>query len=256
MSARHGSPRTAPARPVAHVVVVVPARDEEALVDRCLASVTAACARLAAATGVGAEVLLVADGCTDATAERARAHAVRVLETPAAGVGAARALGAATGLAGSPAPAGRTWLLCTDADTWVPPDWALEHVALADAGADLVLGTVRPDPDDLPERVVRLWRSTRVPGRPNGHVHGANLGVRADAYAAVGGFAAVEGDEDVDLVARLRALPDVRAVASDAVDVLTSGRRVGRTTGGYAGYLRALAVRALADEREDRTEPA
>jgi hypothetical protein len=78
-----------------------------------------------------------------------------------------------------------------------------------------------------------------VPGRPNGHVHGANLGVRADAYLRAGGFATLPEHEDVDLVARLRADPRVDVRPSDAADVLTSGRTTGRTPGGYAGYLRA-----------------
>ncbi|MGP7961250.1 hypothetical protein ACTVCO_10660 [Sanguibacter sp. A247] len=52
-----------------------------------------------------------------------------------------------------------------------------------------------------------------------------------------GGFDPVAAHEDVGLVARLRALP-VRIVASDVVDVLTSGRTEGRAPHGYAQYLR------------------
>jgi hypothetical protein len=43
--------------------------------------------------------------------------------------------------------------------------------------------------------------------------------------------------EDVDLVGRAVA-NGAEPVASDAHAVLTSGRLVGRTAGGYAGYLR------------------
>ena len=39
--------------------------------------------------------------------------------------------------------------------------------------------------------------------RVHGHVHGANLGVRADAYWRVGGFRPLHVGEDVDLVSRL-----------------------------------------------------
>ena len=132
----------------------------------------------------------------------------------------------------------RTWLACTDADSAVPAGWILEQVRLADAGADVVVGTVRPDPADLTATQLAAWRATRVPGRPNGHVHGANLGVRADAYLRAGGFPDRPVHEDVDLVAALVA-SGARVVATDACDVLTSGRLLGRAPGGYAGYLRS-----------------
>jgi hypothetical protein len=80
-----------------------------------------------------------------------------------------------------------------------------------------------------------------VPGEANGHVHGANLGVRASVYRSAGGFADLAEHEDIDLVARCRAL-GATTVASARADVLTSGRQVGRTPGGYAGYLRTSLV--------------
>ena len=56
------------------------------------------------------------------------------------------------------------------------------------------------------------------------------------AFEAAGGFPAVAEHEDVRLVEGLRA-SGVRIVASDRTQVLTSGRHVGRTPGGYAAYL-------------------
>ena len=70
------------------------------------------------------------------------------------------------------------------------------------------------------------------------HVHGANLGIRGDAYLAAGGWKALETAEDHDLWARLcgKAFPKV----SDAsLEVLTSGRRVGRAPLGFAAALAA-----------------
>jgi hypothetical protein len=52
----------------------------------------------------------------------------------------------------------------------------------------------------------------------------------------------------VDLVARLRGT-GVTITASAAGEVLTSGRRDGRTPGGYAGYLH-VSLLARAAERE------
>lgn len=235
--------RTTVPAPVAHVAVVVPVRDEELLLARCLASVRTARRALLERGGCTVDVVVVLDACRDASADVvARFGSVRVLETAAGDVGAARAAGVRSALAVRPVAAERTWLTCTDADSAVEPDWLLEHVRLADAGADVVVGTVHPDPADLTASQWDTWRATHEPGRPNGHVHGANLGVRASSYLAAGGFAPAPEHEDVDLVARLRAT-GARVVASDAVDVLTSGRAVGRTPGGYAGHLRATLLR-------------
>ena len=222
--------------PLARLVVVVPVHDEEALLPACLTSVAAA----RGAVDLPVDVVVVLDDCRDGSARIARASGSAVLEVRHRAVGAARAAGVAHALAlGADDDPATVWVACTDADTVVPAHWLAAQRALADDGADVVVGTVTPDPRDLTDRQVAAWRSTRVPGRPNGHVHGANLGVRADAYLRAGGFAAVPEHEDVDLVARLRADPRVDVRASEDTDVVTSGRTTGRTPGGYAGYLLA-----------------
>ena len=238
-----------PLRRIRAVAVVIPARDEEALVGRCLASVEVA-ARRARAAGVDVRVILVADDCRDRTAEVARAAGVEVIESTAGRVGAARARGVAAARAGWDGGEAELWIACTDADSEVPPAWITSQLELADAGTDVVVGTVRPELDALSPAQVAAWRATRVPGEANGHVHGANLGVRADAYAAAGGFPAVVEHEDVDLVQRLRDV-GARITASAAGEVLTSSRRDGRTPGGYAGYLHvSLLERAAARAAE------
>ncbi|MBD9700074.1 glycosyltransferase family 2 protein [Flavimobilis sp. GY10621] len=236
---------TATAR-VRRAEVVVPAHDEEGLVGRCVEGLAAAVGH-ARAHGLDVWVTLVLDACRDATGTVAAEAAARagldltVVELDACAVGRAREAGVAAvraRLAREAAVADEeVWLLHTDADSVVGHDWIVEHVRLADAGADVVVGTVRPDPADLGPERTRAWAATRVPGRPNGHVHGANLGLRLSAHVAAGGFDPVVAHEDVGLVARLRALP-VRIVASDVVDVLTSGRTEGRAPHGYAQYLR------------------
>lgn len=225
---------------VEHVVVVVPARDEEQLVGRCLGSLQAARqAARAVRPDLTVDLVLVLDRCTDGTRSVAVGHLdVRLVDLDEGRAGAARAAGVRDALARSTADPARTWVAGTDADSVVPEGWILEHLRLADTGADVVVGTVRPDPADLSPAQLAAWRSTRVPGRPNGHVHGANLGVRADAYLRVGGFPDRPEHEDVDLVGALTAA-GARVVATDTCDVLTSGRLVGRTPGGYAGYLRS-----------------
>jgi len=234
-----GTRRTA----VRAVAVVVPAHDEEELVSRCLDGIDRA-RRHTARTHPEARVVvvLVADACTDGTVAAARAHRrVTVLEISAHGVGAARAAGVDLALDELDAPTDEVpldavWIACTDADSVVPLGWIDDQLERAAAGADAVIGTVRPDFADLSPRQIAAWTARHTPGRPNGHVHGANLGVRASSYRAVGGFAPVDLHEDNDLVDRLRAT-DAVLVASDVGEVLTSGRRDGRTAGGYAGYL-------------------
>lgn len=219
---------------IAHAVVVIPARDEADRIERCLRSVVAAATHCPLAV----TIVVAADSCRDSTPRLAREFpGVCVLEIDETNVGAARRAGVETALAGLSTPREEIWLACTDADSVVPENWLTSQIAHADAGADLVIGTVRPDPAEYPEERQREWLLTHIPGRPNGHVHGANLGVRVSAYCAVGGFRAIPEHEDVDLVARLA---HVSTVASDAGEVLTSARLEGRTPGGYAGYLRAL----------------
>ncbi|GIG41869.1 glycosyltransferase [Cellulomonas phragmiteti] len=229
--------------PVAHVAVVVPVRDEEALLGRCLVALARARRELLARGGCTVDVVVVLDACRDASADVVARHGdVRVVTLDAGDVGAARRAGVRAALAAAPGDPARTWLAGTDADSEVRADWLVEHVRLADCGADVVVGTVHPDPADLTAAQWAAWRRTHVPGRPNGHVHGANLGVRASAYLRAGGFAPAAEHEDVDLVARLRAT-GARVVASDVVDVRTSGRPEGRTPGGYAGHLRTTLLR-------------
>lgn len=242
-----------PATPIRAVAVVIPARDEEDLVGRCLASVDVAAAR-ARRRGIRVHVILVADDCRDGTASVARAADVEVIEGRDGRVGAARARGVAAALDAWDGSRAELWIACTDADSVVPPAWITSQLALADAGTDVVVGTVRPELDALSPAQIAAWRATRVPGEANGHVHGANLGVRADAYARAGGFPALAEHEDVDLVARLRLL-GVTVTASAAGEVLTSGRRDGRTPGGYAGYLHVALLERAAERAAAAAPP-
>ncbi|WAB84643.1 glycosyltransferase [Microcella daejeonensis] len=218
--------------------VVVPARDEEQLVERCLRSVMRAAEALAQSDAPAeVVVVLVADGCTDRTAAIARAiPGVEVMVVRAAGVGAARELGARRAIA-----RGCSWLACTDADSEVPSAWLVEQLRLESLGWDGMIGTVRPDFADLTPTERDHWLATHHRGHPNGHVHGANLGVRTASFVRIGGFRALAEHEDVDLVERLRA-SGAWLIASDEVEVTTSGRRTGRTAGGYAGHLRRVAA--------------
>ena len=218
------------------IAVVVPARDEEATIDACLALLAVARAELADRhPDIEVRTCVVADRCVDRTRERAGHHgSVQIVHCDAGNVGHARAAGVAHLLDGLDPAA--TWIANTDADSTVPPQWLASQVDDAERGADAVVGTVRPDFADLSGEQVRRWLERHIPGQPNGHVHGANLGVAAKAYLEVGGFRPLVEHEDVDLVRRLT-IAGFTIHNSDAAEVITSSRLVGRTPGGYSAYL-------------------
>lgn len=231
-----------------HVAVVLPARNEEELICRGLASIARAqrtCRRRLGPRSPDFSTIVVADGCTDDTAGIAERHGATVIETPAIGVGAARALGISEVLSGLRIAPEQLWLANTDADSAVHSRWILEQWQAANSGADIYLGDVRPDFGDLSPQQREAWLATHLPGRARGHVHGASLGIRASTYLAVGGFDAIEVGEDVELVAAARKAGF--AIAVSGTEILTSGRKVARAIGGYSHYLTADLMRQALD---------
>ncbi len=225
---------------VEHVVVAIPARDEESLLPGCLRSVTASAAVLRRARpGIRLSVAVALDGCTDGSAAVVAATDAVVVTLPGEGVGAARDAAVERGLAalGHP-PEPTTWVACTDADTVVPARWLLGQVMWAERGADLVVGTAEPVGVARAEALA-AWHARHLLVEGHGHVHGANLGVRADRWREVGRFGPRTVGEDVDLVERVRGITD-HWVATDTTRVLTSGRWHSRVDDGFAGYLRDL----------------
>ncbi|MFC3298449.1 mycofactocin system glycosyltransferase [Arthrobacter agilis] len=219
------------------VAVVVPARDEEDWLPACLAALDTARVRLLRTVPrVLVSVTVVLDRCTDGSERVARrAPGVSVISGSFGSVGAARDVGVRFALARSRCLPARTWIANTDADTLVPRDWLVGHHGLG-SRHDLVLGTVRPTlTADNAERMQR-WSDAYTPRDGHPHVHGANLGIRGSTYGEVGGFGALEQDEDVDLVRRARGA-GVDWTASGALEVTTSSRTVGRVPAGFSTYL-------------------
>ena len=226
------------------LAVVVPARDEEALLPACLDSVALALDTLAAEQpAITTRVFVVLDSCRDHTADVVAARpAVTAVITSVGQVGAARAAGVAAAAAWSePTDPAGVWIASTDADTVVPPTWLLTQVALATAGHQLVVGTVRPRAQDLTEDEYARWRERHSTWDGHEHVHGANLGLSLAAYARVGGFPHLPVHEDVELVRALRAA-HVPWFASGSIQAVTSGRRSGRAPDGFAAYLDGLGA--------------
>ncbi len=221
---------------IERITVVVPAADEETTIGPCLAALTVAAAQVPWAV----RVVVVLDACTDGTAQVvARAPGVESITCAARNVGRARRIGAEWALRGERAPE-QVLLASTDADSTVPRHW-LAHLLTHAEHAELVLGTVVPD-GDLPPALARVWHERHVLGDGHGHVHAANLAVRADAYLAVGGWRALASGEDVDLSARV-ADAGLRVCRTGEAPVRTSTRAAGRAPQGFSSYLRALGHR-------------
>jgi glycosyltransferase involved in cell wall biosynthesis len=225
-----------------HVVVVVPAHDEEELIRAALDAIGAAAAVVA--PGVRTTIVVVANACTDRTAEVARACGASVVEADAADVGAARAAGFAWALARGADPLDRSWLATTDADSRVPPAWLSTQLAAAADGAELYLGTVALEPADRASFAAwaRSYASASHDGAGHGHVHGASMGMSAAIYVSAGGFRSMECDEDVDLVTRLTAA-GARIAWDESCPVITSARLEARAPRGVAADL-ALSLDA------------
>jgi glycosyltransferase involved in cell wall biosynthesis len=219
--------------------VVVPAHDEEDHLAECLAALQTAARR----SPVPVEILVVLDGCTDDSRAVCERFGVPFLVINERCVGAARAAGFQN-LVGGEANPETVWLSSTDADTQVEPTWLRDQVDLARAGADVVLGVVRLSGDAADPELRRAfevdYRKRLLDDGSHGHVHGANLGIRASVYLRAGGFPFVPTHEDRRLVQRLRHLPDVIIQTSQRLIVSTSGRLEGRCEQGFAATLASL----------------
>ena len=228
---------------IRHVAVVVPARDEAGTIEAAIDAVDHARSRLPA--GVSSSCVVVVDSSVDDTRtviERRpprREHTLRPLSAPlivhtAHGcAGAARSIGCRLALAGSLHRASRVWLANTDADSIVPGHWLAAQLELAERGVGAIAGTVDlgTDADD----VLRSRFADSYELSPDGthrHVHGANLGVRGDAYLAAGGWRRLHTGEDHDLWGRLGRM--TTCVSSTAITVRTSARTSGRASEGFA----------------------
>lgn len=227
-------------------VVVIPAHDEAKSLPLCLKAIltAAACAAMPVLT------IVVLDACSDRSAALAGRFGddVHFVEVDAKNVGASRAAGFAyarsvCGIEVS--DEARIWYATTDADSRVDADWLVRQM---EADAHMVLGVVRVTnwrhfSASSMQRYLAAYRAkSHRRGGGHGHVHGANMGFRADTYWGIGGFATLPSREDVDLVRRFEKAG--RRIHRDAgLSVETSARSEGRAPRGFAAYLRSVSRR-------------
>ena len=250
-----------PPDPALRACVILPARNEEALVGASLSA-------LAVQENVPPEqyeVLVVLDRCTDATRERsmevAGAHPrlrLHFLDGPGLGSGHARRAGmeaACERLMGLGRPGGL--IASTDADTVVAHDWLHVQLAAIRRGARAIGGRIELDDGSLPQAVVR-WHAERGrkrhqkilsdPERLGTAEHwqfsGASLALTAETYARVGGIEprATLEDEGLEQILREQNIPIERLLS---VRATTSSRLQGRASQGLAHDLAAAAARLL-----------
>jgi len=186
----------------ARVAVIIPARNEEAVIARCVRSLA----------GQAARVLVVDDHSSDRTAEEARAAGAAVIPAPPLPPGW---LGKPHACWTGARQAETEWLLFVDADTWYEPGFVAALLAWAE-GRRLDAVTV------FPRQVCLRWfegalvayglglyfagvNAARIndPRAPDALANGQCILVRRDAYLRTGGHAAVAGSvtEDVALAA-------------------------------------------------------
>lgn len=186
------------------VSIIVPARNEEACLARCLESLTRQ-------TGVSFEILVVNDGSTDHTREIALSFpGVRVIDAPEPPSGWN---GKSNAVAAGAKEARGEWLLFTDADTVHLPGSLARSLAEAKQHEVALLSySPKQQVHGFCEKAVmpvifaelaRTYQASEVsdPASPVAAANGQYLLIAREAYESVGGVASVASSllEDVAL---------------------------------------------------------
>ncbi len=216
------------------IAAIVSAQNDEVHLADCLRAVREAARR----RRLGGEAVLrvvVLDTCTDGSARICREAGTHTLSLQVRNMGAARALGAQWAIAG-----GARWLAFTDADALVAPEWLSAQLAL---GTEAVCGTVSvrdwgPDSEHS-ARMRRHYDATYTDADGHQHIHGANLGVSADAYRRAGGFQPMASNDDVALVRALQA-SGATIAWSAAPRVSATAQRLFRAPSGFGATSRRI----------------
>lgn len=233
--------------------VVVPAHDEEARISRCIEA-------LALQRGVphqSFEVVLVLDGCTDRTGERALQEAARhpgfrlhVLAGERSGAGTSRRAGMEVACARLESLGRENGLVAsTDADSVPDAHWLRHQIDLVGRGAQAIGGLIEVEsaPDVPPAAAARreerlrgrlaVVRSESAEASEHPFFSGASIGITVAAYRRAGGLRPLLALEDQALERSLidHAIPITRPLS---VRVLTSGRTDGRARHGLSADLR------------------
>ena len=251
-------------------IVVVPAKNEAERIFACLAALANQRDSFGAPLPAGMfEILVYANNCSDATVKVARACAaispqpIKVVcedlppERSNAGMARKRAMDCAADRLRESASR-ESFILTTDADSCVSPDWFAATLAAFAQGADCVAGYVDADPSEMMTLGAAFLRRARLEDRyaravaeiyalsdprphdpwPNHRVSsGASIAVTTHAYLSVGGLPERAVGEDAALTYALECA-GFRVRHAMGVQVYTSCRFDGRAEGGAADTMR------------------
>lgn len=161
-----------------HLSIIIPAFNEELLIEECLKSVHASL-DANAKPGFTSEIIVVDNNSTDNTADLARKAGARVVFEPINQIGRARNAGAveATG----------DWLLFVDADSILNPGLLGDILHLIEEGRSVGCGSIIKM-QGLPwwaSGTLQLWTVMSILFR---WAAGALVVCRSDAFRDVGGF--------------------------------------------------------------------
>lgn len=219
---------------------IIPAHNEEGEIGPTLSAIAAAAAGLP--TGVGHEVIVACDACSDRTAEIAREHGALAVEFEARHIAAARNRGAAAAHTGVPAE--EHLCLFVDADTRVSAAAVVEAIEAVRAGAVGGGASVRFE-GEIPRWSTRLLPVINALFRMFRFAGGCFFFVRRDHFEAAGRWdEGVYAGEEINTAKALKRRGRFHIIRSP---VLTSGRKM-RTYSGLE-VLRFILRNALSGGR-------
>ena len=161
-----------------HLSIVIPAFNEERLIERCLQSISASIAPNVTSSFTS-EIIVVDNNSTDNTGNLARQAGARVVFEPINQIGRARNAGAAE--------ATGDWLLFLDADSELNPGLLADILRVIEDGKSVGCGSTL-QMQGLPwwgNWIFHLWKGTSILFR---WAAGALVVCRSDAFRDVGGF--------------------------------------------------------------------
>ena len=196
--------------------IIVPAFNEQAYLGLTLESIAAASDRLCQECGADAEIIVVDNNSTDATADIARSRGATAVHEPVQGIARARNTGAkhATG----------DVFVFIDADVIIPPTLLVAiHDAMHDPSCVGGGGDVRHSPR---RRSIRFYLAAwRLLARATGMVQGATQFCRSEVFQQICGY-------------------DETAWIGEDVDFYWAMRRHAKNNGGHVALIRRPKVYA------------
>jgi glycosyltransferase involved in cell wall biosynthesis len=232
------------------VGVCLPVHNEQDTLPETLAALTLAIHNLVD-TGVACRLAVVLDDCSDGSeglvrqwTSEATDIVALVVNCSAHNVGVARQTGCLALIESCASlDLSQIWLATTDADSEVPPQWLTHQVECMSKKIDFWAGRVEvSDWSDRHPGTTQLWN--RAYCKEPDPIHGANLGINAELFLKVGGFAPLATGED-EALRRAVSRTSSTVFHDRRMPVKTSARVRARAPLGFAHYMDSLDEHAI-----------